>query len=374
MEIAIIGAGITGLTTALSLHKMGFTATVYEKASVLNEIGAGVLLQPNAMKVMKWLGLADKIAQEGCKLNSMQIGLPNLKPIKPIDPSMLSTLEGINTIAIHRGKLQRILFDAFTKVGRVELGKAYVSSHKLDNQLNIIFENGTAETDILLGADGIRSQVRESIGLGSSYRMTNQVCWRGVSEMQLPDHLQNESMELWGKKRRFGFSQLSDTSVYFFAVISKELCPMDFKSIDLAPFYKDFNPIVIDMIEHAGSMHVTEMYDIKRLSTWHNGLDTCLLGDAAHATTPNMGQGACQGIEDGYYFSQSFAVNQDVKTCFSAFETKRRKKVDYVVNNSWRFGKMVHNPLGQAVLKSIMKVTPAKTMVSQMTQLYDVEI
>ena len=373
MEIAIIGGGITGLTTALSLKKVGLNCTVYEKATELNEIGAGIWLQPNAMQILKWLGLEKEIQGNGCMLNKMEITNSALSPFKKIDATAVSDNQGNQTIAIHRGKLQQILYQAYNKVGKVELGSDYSSHTTVEDKVHIEFENKTAQADLLLGADGIHSKVRHVMALPSIYRSTNQICCRGIAQYQLPEYLINEGKEMWGKKMRFGFSQIAEKSVYFFAVLNKEICPLEMNIETLAASFRDFNPIVTELIKATSHLHTTELVDLKRLNTWHTNL-TCLIGDAAHATTPNMGQGACQGIEDAYYISH-ILKNQtsSIEEAFRHFENIRRKKVDYVVNNSWMFGKMAHQKTGQFLLRSIMKLTPEKIISEQMNKLYNVE-
>lgn len=373
MEIAIIGGGITGLTTALALHKMGIKATVYEQAAELNEIGAGVWLQPNAVSILNWLGLKNEVASEGMKLNKMEITYPNLKPIKPIKDEIVSDTNGNQTIAIHRGKLQKILYEAFKKVGTVELGMEYLSHSENNGDIVIKFAGKEKTTNVLLGADGINSNVRNTLQLPSTYRKSGQMCFRGISNIELPNELKNRGKEVWGKKIRFGFSEISDNYTYFFAVLNKEICPKNVTSASLIEMFSDFHPIVSKIIEKTNFLHHTELYDLKRLDTWYKS-NTCLLGDAAHATTPNMGQGACQGIEDAYYFSKVMSKSPlTISKNFENFEKTRRKKVDHVVNTSWQFGKMIHNPLGQSVLKLIMKSTPDRVMNKQMKTLYAVE-
>lgn len=373
MRIAIMGAGITGLTTALALHKVGLQATVYEQAASLNEIGAGIWMQPNAMKILQWLNLDDKVKQEGCILHKMEVTDAHMKPIKKIKEAIVADEKGIQTTAIHRGKLQRILYDDCNKVCNVELGKLYRSHSWQGDKITIQFENGTATADIVLGADGITSGVRANMGLPSIYRPTGQVCCRGIANIDLPMELQQEGKEMWGKKIRFGFSQIADGKVYFFAVMSTSHAPTELNLETLAATFAHFHPVVGQIIQSAGPLHTTELADLQRLSTWHND-HTCLLGDAAHATTPNMGQGACQGIEDAYYLSQVLKDNlEDKAQTFHQFERKRRKKVDYIVNNSWNFGRMAHSPIGQTFMKGIMKLIPDKVISKQMNQLYTVE-
>ncbi|WP_258102085.1 FAD-dependent monooxygenase [Marinoscillum pacificum] len=372
MEISIIGGGITGLTTALALHKRGIYSTVYEQADHLNEIGAGIWLQPNAVQVLRWLGIYDEVLSNGCILNKMEITYPNLCPIKKIQNHVVSDHHGNQTVAIHRGKLQQILYDQCAKLGIIELGMPYLHYETTDQHTTLHFKDKSVQTDIVLGADGIRSKVRESMKIASVYRPTGQICTRSVVTYNLPDHLKNEGKEVWGNKRRFGFSQLSDDSVYFFTVLNKEISPKSITKESLSKQFDDFDPIVASLINASGNMHTTELMDLKRLNTWHTS-HACLLGDAAHATTPNMGQGACQGIEDAYYISDSLKKFKNPQEAFSVFEHQRRKKVDYVVNNSWRFGKLVHQRAGQLALRGMMKMTPEKVMSKQMNALYRVE-
>lgn len=373
MEISIIGGGITGLSTALALNKLGIKSTVYEQAQSLNEIGAGVWLQPNAMQVLKWLDLDKEVTNKGCVLNKMELSYPDLRPIKKIKNTVVADKYGNRTVAIHRGKLQKILYDKFIQFGKVELGMRYLSHKNEGTKIQIQFNDKIISTDILLGADGIKSKVRSTIGLASEYRNSNQICCRGLANIQLPNQLKNEGKEIWAHKLRFGFSQLSENIVYFFAVMNREKTPETINTKSLSTLYKDFDPIVSKIINATEKLHIGGLMDLKRIKTWYNNSNTCLLGDAAHATTPNMGQGACQGIEDAYYIANSLKNHSTVLEAFRNFETKRRKKVDYVVNNSWKFGQMAHNPLGQLLLKRIMKITPEKILSKQMNKLYHVE-
>ncbi|WP_422005777.1 FAD-dependent oxidoreductase [Roseivirga pacifica] len=373
MEIAIIGGGITGLTTALALKRLNIDATVYEKAPHLNEIGAGVWLQPNAIRVLQWLGIAQEVQSQGFLLNKMEITDSQLNPFKKIKNDVVSDQFGNQTIAIHRGKLQRLLHDMLSQHSEVKLNKAFQSFSVENDRVHVQFENSATTADLVLGADGIHSKVRSAMRLPSQFRKSGQICCRGIANFQMPKALQHEGKEVWGNKLRFGFSQLSKETVYFFAVINKSICPNELNRTTLSTLFKDFHPVILELINNASGLHISELMDLKRLDSWHNST-TCLLGDAAHATTPNMGQGACQGIEDAYYISQ--LLNKHLSTpvdAFQIFEDKRRAKVDYVVNNSWRFGKMAHDALGQKILKGMMQLTPESMMSNQMNKLYSIE-
>lgn len=378
MKVGIIGGGITGLTTALSLHKLGIQSVVFEQAKELNEIGAGVWLQPNAVKVLDYLGLKSRIEAQGTVLNKMEITNPQLKAFKKIKSEVVQDEEGNQTVAIHRGRLQNILYTEVQKLGEVHLNRKYIMHDFSSEGIHIQFDNADYKVDVLLAADGIDSLTRKALFPESSLRSTRQVCWRGISKMNLPDSLKNLGQEAWGRQIRFGFSQIYEGEVYWFAVANEgqlKKANEVGQKVYLTEVFKNFSSIVLDLIANTdqAGIHQTILHDLKRLPVWHKG-KVSLLGDAAHATTPNMGQGACQGIEDAYYISRFLSESlQSPESAFQEFEAKRREKVDYIVNNSWQFGKMAHSAIGQPLMKLMLKLTPESVISSQMNKLYSID-
>ncbi len=371
MKISIIGGGITGLTTAIVLGKLGIDATVYERIPELKVVGAGIWLQPNAIQILEGIGVKNRLAEQGAELLKMELTNPDLIPFKEIKAGVVKDDFGNQTIAIHRARLQQVLYDEARKYGHVVLGKEYISHQAKNGKIYIRFQDKEVETDLLLGADGIHSNVRNTLFPESSIRDSGQTCWRGISNIRLPDHLMNKGKEAWGKNIRFGFSNISSNDeVYWFAVLKND--HSDYDRQGLQTIFKDFSPVVSDVIGSANHIHKAKLTDLKRLDKWSVG-NVCLMGDAAHATTPNMGQGAGQGIEDAYYLGHLLSqYNLDSKA-FSVFEKRRRKKVDYIVDFSWRFGKMAHHSLGRAILKTVMKSTPEKMVMNQMRKMYTLE-
>ncbi len=378
MKVGIIGGGITGLSTALALHKLGIQTVVFEQAKALNEIGAGIWLQPNAIKVLDWLGIKEQVANQGMEVRKMEITNSQLEPFKKIQREAIEDAEGNRIIAIHRARLQKVLFDEAQKSSEIHLNKKYVGHTSHSTGVEVAFEDGKEEVDLLLGADGINSEVRRSVVANSTLRNSDQICWRGISNMNLPKSLANLGREAWGNRIRFGFSQISSHEVYWFAVATKDHfqnAQLMSKKEYLLEQFKDFAPIVSQIIQHTdgGQIHEAYIHDLKKLPTWYKER-VCLLGDAAHATSPNMGQGACQGIEDAYYISKCLSQTLDYpEAAFASFQTKRRKKVDYIVNTSWQFGKMAHSNVGQQFMKIIFKLTPEKVLFDQMDKLYSIE-
>jgi 2-polyprenyl-6-methoxyphenol hydroxylase-like FAD-dependent oxidoreductase len=369
-NIAIVGGGITGLTTALALRQLGFEANVYEKAETLNEVGAGIWLQPNALQVLDWLGLGKQIRQAGTILDSVQICNAQLRPHKAMPKNKYEI------VAIHRAKLQDILVQALPSK-QLHFGYGFRKYHSApDQSIHIEFDNNkTILATSLLGADGIHSRVRKQLtNISNATRYSGQTCWRGIAKFDIPTPFTGIGRECWGKGIRFGFSQISTDTVYWFAVAKAVQGEKDNKKTirqELLKKYQSFHPIINDIISNTPTMKILrhDLSDIKRLDSWHQN-QICLLGDAAHATTPNMGQGAGQGIEDAYYFSHIWAKNPSNDLAFPNFEAARRKKVDYVVNNSWLFGKIAHHPIGRRAMPLIMKLTPETVLKKQMEDLY----
>jgi len=269
----------------------------------------------------------------------MEITNPQLIPIKKIKSEVVQDEEGNQTIAIHRGRLQKMLFEEVQKINKVQLNKKYIKHSLSSGGINLQFETGEDQVDILLGADGINSLVRKEIFPEASLRSAGQVYWRGVSKTNLPNSLKNLGREAWGKQIRFGFSQIQHDEVYWFAVANeehlKEANEVGRKEY-VSKLFQNFSSVVKELITNTqeSQIHQTIIQDLKRLPIWHKG-NVCLIGDAAHATTPNMGQGACQGIEDAYYIGRGLPKSlQNTEESFHQFQLNRRKKVDYIVNNS----------------------------------------
>ncbi|MEQ9299026.1 MAG: FAD-dependent monooxygenase [Cyclobacteriaceae bacterium] len=271
MKIGIIGGGITGLTTALALHKSGIPSVVFEQANDLNAVGAGIWLQPNAIKVLDWLGVKEEIKKQGKELNKLEITDNQLVPFKKIKSKVVQDEAGNRTIAIHRTRLHRILYEEVLKSNEVHLNRRYVNHSSDGDGINLQFENGGEKVDVLLGADGIDSSVRKALFPKSPVRNSGQVCWRGVSKMNLPDALKNLGQEAWGKQIRFGFSPIFDGEVYWFAVANAEHLikadKLDRKEY-IAGLFQDFSPVVTKLIANTESTNIHEatLHDFKETS------------------------------------------------------------------------------------------------------------
>ncbi|WP_299101553.1 FAD-dependent monooxygenase [uncultured Winogradskyella sp.] len=372
MSIDIIGAGIGGLTTAIALEQKGIKTRIFEQAESIKPVGAGIILANNAMQVFDKLGLRPIIEANGNVMSSMNITKSNLKPLSKIDFSYFEKKHQTKSIAIHRGTLQQLLIKQL-KSTEIKLNHKLTALEKTANGYTLNFENGKQiKSTTLIGADGLNSVVRENILPNNNIRNAKQICWRGVTEYQLPLNFQNELNEAWGKSERFGFVQIAENKVYWYALKAFKQNKDEFSVGQLDRYFYTYHSLIKNIIKATNKAYINtaEISDLKPTDIWYKG-NACLIGDAAHAATPNMGQGACQAIEDAYVLSECLA-KYNTEKAFSVFQKLRLPKAHQVVKTSWRVGKIAHlkNPLLIGFRNQVLKLTPSSINRKQNEQIF----
>ncbi len=360
MAIDIIGAGIGGLTTAIALEKKGFDISIYEQAKEIKPIGAGIILANNAMQVYEKLGIRKQIESKGNPISSVNICKSDLSIISNVDLKYFEEKHKVKNIAIHRGQLQEILIDEL-KSGTLHLDYKLNNIVKNKDLLSLEFnDNKSLESKTILAADGIHSVVRNCLFPENKIRSSKQICWRGVTSYELPKKYKNELNEAWGKGDRFGFVQVAPKQIYWYALKSIK-DHSEYSVNDLELYFNNYHPLIKGIINSTekSNINTAEILDLSPTNKWHNE-NVCLLGDAAHATTPNMGQGACQAIEDAYVLSECLG-KFDFHKAFSEYQKLRISKANQIVNTSWTLGKIAHlsNPVLIYLRNQMMKMTPS---------------
>lgn len=376
----VIGAGIGGLTTAAALARKGIAATVFEQASELNEVGAGIWVAPNGLQVYQKLGLADGIISLGKMLDKITVADIKGEPISVVDGEYLESKYGFKTLSIHRALLQNFLADEIP-ADRIVLGKKFLSYAQTDSKVIAEFDDGTsASADFLIVADGIRSNGRLQINDSATIRYSGQTCWRFVTDFELPAGQLSEMNEIWGDERglRVGYSMINSRQAYVYITNYENAGGKD--DVQTLKEYllnicKDFPAVVAEMISvvKAEGIIRTDLYDLKPIPNWVDK-KVALLGDAAHATTPNLGQGACQAIEDAYVISEQLAANENIEIGMRKYQQARLKKAAFITNTAWRFAK-VTNTSGwkRSLLKTLIRMTPTSINERMMHRIYSVE-
>ncbi|MCO5234275.1 MAG: FAD-dependent oxidoreductase [Chitinophagales bacterium] len=372
MDIAIIGAGIGGLTTALALKQNGQKVTIYESADEIKSVGAGILLASNAMQVFKKLGVHKKIENAGRIISNIKTTDAQLNTLYSVELSSFEKKYGANSVAIHRADLHKILAD---EIGfeNIKLSKRLLKIDK-GNGFKLNFDDETSvKCEALIGADGIKSIVRNQLFGTGTLRDTKQKCWRGVSEFDWTSKYNHEAFESWGKGKRFGFVKISEKNVYWYAVVNESFMK---DNVTITELFQEFHPEIVKIISETPEEKIifNDIKDLQPITKWQDG-NVCLIGDAAHATTPNMGQGACQAVEDAYVIGQLFAQGKTVKEIFALYEKLRIEKAHYIVNTSWKFGKVAHykNSFAVWLRNTLVKLTPQSAIEKQLDKVFSIE-
>ncbi len=378
-KIIIIGGGVGGLCTAIALQQSGFDVKVYEKVKKLGEVGAGLTLWSNALHVLRALGLADAVIAAGSKLTRSQIRADNGETLFDARTDEMETKYGEPVVAIHRAALHEILINAL-KPDTLKLSMNCARFEQDENKVTVHFENGESDSaDVLIGADGIHSVVRKQMFPEIELRYSGYTAWRGVVETENEAALGLTS-ESWGRGARFGIVRVDKKRVYWFATRNQPIGEKatgeqrKFKLMNL--FNKWHNPInhLLDSTP-AEIILQNDICDIAPFTSWTKGRVT-LLGDAAHPTTPNMGQGACMAMESAYVLAHALGEEPDYRSALKRYESERHERTAWVTNTSWMIGKggQIENPLLIGLRNFLVKITPAGTMQKNLHQAagYDV--
>lgn len=339
-KIAIIGAGIGGLTLGVFLKENGFDVQIFEKSNALRSGGAGIIMACNANQILIKAGLYNSVLKKGNEIASFDITDDKLLPIQSSDIAVFKEKIGVGNIAISREDLHQILADQFNET-EILFGKELVEIKK-NEQSKLVFKDGSAyRADLIFGADGIASQVRKYVSGQIPIRDSKQFCWRAIVNYALPLEFESKLTEVWGVGKRFGFVKTGPNKVYWYALTNAEIKNSNALKKSLKDRFSDSHYLIQELLDAAeeGSITTNKLGDIPPLKHWYKG-SICLLGDAAHATTPNLGQGACQAIESAYRLAKCLNEYNNHEEAFKAYFDYRFKKASGVTNTSWNVGKI----------------------------------
>jgi 2-polyprenyl-6-methoxyphenol hydroxylase-like FAD-dependent oxidoreductase len=377
-KFAIVGGGIGGLTLAIAMQQKGFDVVVFESAPKIKPLGAGIVLAGNAMKALAEIGIDSEILKAGNQLKLLRIKNQRGKILNELDAEKINEEYGINNFAIHRADLHKILMEHL-KEGTLILGKSCLDIQQDDQSVQLKFsDNSTAAFDYVIACDGIHSVIRKKIFPQSKTRFAGYTCFRAVVNEQPKNFNQTENTETWGANGRFGIVPLKNDRIYWFACINttfNDPVMKSFKPNDLLNYFKDFHYPVSEIINLTQNEQLiwSDIVDLKPIKKFISGR-IALLGDAAHATTPNMGQGACMAIEDAVILTNCLLKEPTVEQAFSNYELKRLPRTKYIVDNSWKLGKVaqLENPVLIKLRNTALQLTPQSITKNQMKFIYDV--
>jgi 2-polyprenyl-6-methoxyphenol hydroxylase-like FAD-dependent oxidoreductase len=374
VDIAIAGGGIGGLTAAIALQQLGFDADVYEAAPALEATGAGILVPPNAMAALARLGLDDAVAARGVAIEAMEIA-DHSGTLQVVDGVRIAAQTGFPMIAIRRAVLQQLLVNA-VEAGTLHLGRALARYECAADAIALTFDDATRATArLLIGADGLRSAVRRQVRPRAALRYSGQTCFRGLAMLPAERDIAPRANEVWGGALRFGYAPVAPGIVYWYAPMTSppDTCSLPAHGGWLAERYAAFPAPVRSLIEATPETSIlqTDLYDLAPMRGWSNG-QVVLIGDAAHAATPNLGQGGAQAIEDAVVLAAVLKSMGPIPEALAEFERRRRSRTHRVVTRSRLLGQMAHwqRPMLCRLRNTVLRMTPARVRQREIESLF----
>jgi FAD-dependent urate hydroxylase len=364
-KVLIIGAGIGGLTAAISLKHIGYEPIVFERISQNANIGTTLALWPNAFKVFQSLGIAEDVMALGVCNERTIVHNAKGKRLYELPLNHFENKYGFPVMTVLRADLYQLLLEHLG-AGHVRWESEFVQAEQNEQGVIAHFSNGDEERgDLLIGADGIHSKVRAVILGEVKLRYCGFAAYRGMvanNPANLPPHV---GMEMWGNGKRFGHFHTGRKGIYWFATMNcsadRPESPANRRN-DLLAGFADWHSSVAEIIcqTEESSMVRHLIYDIPPMSSWADGR-IVLLGDAAHAMTPNLGQGACQAIEDSGVLSECMLGENSIPSALLRYEALRIPRLRSVVKLSYRLGRITQwsNPLLCQLRNQAFSVIPS---------------
>jgi 2-polyprenyl-6-methoxyphenol hydroxylase-like FAD-dependent oxidoreductase len=380
VDVLIQGGGIGGLTLAIALLQKGYTVRVVERASGLSEIGAGIWMAANPMQVFDRLGFADKIAAAGWMVHRITLQDYNGDILQIVDLSEVSKLFGFETVALHRSVLQKLLFEQLPS-GVVLFGTEVKSFVQGEDSVSVqLIDGARINAKVVVGADGIHSRIRQLASLGGEKRYSGSSSYRAIARgaRLLSAEFDHDAYEIWGKGCRVGFSKINADDYYWYMTFDsapeKSYSPEE-RKIHAEKLFREFFPQWMSLLESTrpGEILQTDISDLKRLANWSSGR-IGLIGDAAHAATPNLGQGGAMAIEDAHSLANAFQEVGVNEKAFELYERQGRAKVDWTVSTSWSIGRICHykNPIVRSLRNALLKKALSGHSEKQIKKLYSI--
>lgn len=351
----IVGGGIGGVTAATALRQAGFGVEVFERAAELREVGAGIGLGANAIRVLEHLGLMQRVIERGTVIK--EAASYNWRGQLLVRVPMAD----VPSVCLHRAELHAALLSALPQ-DCIHIGEEFLEFTAAEASVTARFASGRVESaHALIGADGLRSKVRaQLLGDGEPiYR--GYLCWRGVCDYPAPEQL----TESFGNGLRVGVVPIGRRGTAWWVTANEvppaHCSPAHIKST-LHDWFGNWHPPIPEVLARTDPAAIiqTPIYDRRPVKVWSKRACT-LLGDAAHPTTPNLGQGGCMAIEDAAVLARCASKITDFSKAFRSYERLRSTRTAMITTASRYHGLVGQwkNPALVWLRNTALRMTPA---------------
>jgi salicylate hydroxylase len=354
-HVLIAGGGIGGLAAALALLKRGYDVDVYEQAPELREVGAGVQLSANGIRVLHEIGVHDALRALACEASGKEVRLWSTgQTWKLFDLGVVSVERyGFPYYTVYRPDLLAVLADGVRreKPAAIHLNSRCTGFEQTAGGVTLRWDGGEARGDALIGADGVHSRIRQALFGPDKPAFTGNIAWRGIAPMEkLPARMARLVGTNWigpgahvvhypvhrGEYMNFvGLIERGDWRV--------ESWTAQGTAAECAGDFRGWHEDVHRMIGNVGTPFKWALMGREPMTRWTIGRIT-LLGDACHPTLPMLGQGAAMAIEDGFILARACEAYADVETALARYEAARRDRTRSVVLGSAENARRFHNP------------------------------
>jgi salicylate hydroxylase/6-hydroxynicotinate 3-monooxygenase len=339
LRVAIVGAGMGGLTAAATLSRTGMQVDVFEQATRFARIGAGIQMLPNSMKVLRGIGVAEKLRAFAFQPKSHLNRVWDTGEVIT-DLPMPESRYGAPYLCMHRGDLHEALLSVVAS-SAVHLNKRLVDLEQGGGPVTLVFEDGTRhEADAVVGADGLHSVVRGMILGPENPRFSGRVAYRGVFPAALirGPGISDSRTKWWGPDRHIViyYTKASRDEVYFVTSVPEPaewLTPESWSAkgevSELRAAFEGFHPEVREVLAACPDCHKWAILERDPLPRWSEGR-VALLGDACHPMTPYMAQGAATAMEDAAVLARCIDASEDFESAFELYEAHRKPRTSRV--------------------------------------------
>lgn len=346
-KILIVGAGIGGLSAAISLSRAGHSVELIERDPDWSVYGVGIIQQANVVRAMDQLGVLSAFLDAACGFDAVEIFLPDGTMAARVPTPRLVEGQPAN-VGISRTALQKVLAESCAALGaETRLGLTLKQLDDDGSGVTVTFSNGSVgRYDLVIGADGVYSQVRDMVlPAAEKPEFTGQSVWR----YNFPRPAALDALQVYNGSTGVGLVPISNEVMYMYVTTPEPGNPryplrglaaaMRAKLSGCASAIR----ALADQIVDDAAVVYRPLEAVLVTGPWHNGR-TVLLGDAVHATTPHLGQGAGMAIEDAIVLAEELARHEDPESAFRAYRDRRFERCAYIVKSSLA---ICHGQLGK---------------------------